>query len=72
MAFEPWMLGAIDEAGYIGIRDEHLARVAEELLADDKELIDQDDFEHACRMAGVDPENFTQDDLDRLEQDFLN
>ena len=72
MAFEPWMLGAIDEAGYNGIRDEHLARVAEKLLADDKEIIDQDDFERACRMAGVDPENFTQDDLDRLEQDYLN
>ena len=72
MEFKPWMLGAIDEAGYNGIRDEHLARVAEKLLATGKTTIDRATFEHACRMAGVAPENFTQADLDRLERDFLN
>ena len=29
--FEPWQLVAIDSAGYNGIRDEHLDRVADEI-----------------------------------------
>ena len=31
--FEPWQLGVLDEAGYNGIRDEHIERVAESLLS---------------------------------------
>lgn len=31
--FEPWQLGLIDEAGYNGIRDEHIEKVAESLLS---------------------------------------
>lgn len=72
MEFKPWMLGAIDEAGYNGICDEHLSRVAEKLLATGQTTIDRATFDHACRMAGVAPENFTQADLDRLERDYLN
>lgn len=72
MEFKPWMLGAIDEAGYNGIREEHLAQVAEKLLATGQTAIDRAAFDHACRMAGVAPENFSQADLDRLERDFLN
>ena len=30
--FEPWMLGIIDEAGYNGLTDEHIQRVADEIL----------------------------------------
>ena len=29
--FEPWQLGLIDEAGYNGIRPEHIRRVGDEL-----------------------------------------
>ena len=72
MGFEPWMLGAIDEAGYNGIRDEHLSRVAGQLLAGGRTVVDRSAFDHACRMAGVAPENFTQADLDRLEREFLH
>ena len=31
--FEPWELGMIDEAGYNGIREEHLEKVAASLLS---------------------------------------
>ena len=31
--FEPWQLAMLDDAGYNGIRDEHIDRVAESLLA---------------------------------------
>lgn len=72
MEFKPWMLGAIDEAGYNGIRDEHLARVARAILATGQSNIDRVTFDHACRSVGVSPDNFTQADLDRLENEYLN
>lgn len=71
MAFEPWQLGLIDEAGYNGIRDEHLERVAREIEKIPQDVIDTDDFRADCRRACVDPENFTQSDLDEL-QEYLN
>ena len=66
--FEPWQLGLIDEAGYNGIREEHIERVADSLLATGLTDIDRRTFEHHCRMCGIDPNNFTQEDLNRLEE----
>ena len=65
--FEPWQLAMIDEAGYNGIRDEHIDRVAASLLSTGLTNIDRDTFEHHCRMCGIDPDNFSQEDLDALE-----
>lgn len=48
--FEPWQLAAMDDAGYNGIRDEHI------------------EFDYHCHKCGVDPDNFTQADLDRLQE----
>lgn len=69
--FEPWQLAAIDQAGYNGIRDEHIEEVANSLLSENLTDVDRDTFEHHCRKCGIDPDNFTQADLDRL-QDKLN
>ena len=33
MMFESWQLAMLDDAGYNGIRDEHIDRAAESLLA---------------------------------------
>jgi hypothetical protein len=68
MNFQPWQLGMIDEAGYNGIRDEHIERVARELFAIGKTMIDRDTFDLACHRCGIDPDNFTQADLDALEE----
>lgn len=65
------MLGAIDEAGYNGIRDEHLERVAQEIEKLPQDVIDTDAFRGACWRAGVDPDNFNQGDMDDL-QCYLN
>ena len=43
--FEPWQLAMIDEAGYNGIRDEHIEKVAESLLASGLTEIDRSTFE---------------------------
>ncbi len=69
--FEPWQLGMIDEAGYNGIREAHLKKVAQSLLATDLDEIDAATFRRHCRQCGVDPDCFTQDDLGRL-QDLLD
>ena len=66
--FEPWMLGAIDEAGYNGIRDEHLDRVAEEIHKTGLSEIDRETFDCACRRAGVNPDLFDEDSLERLKK----
>lgn len=67
MTYEPWMLAAIDQAGYNGIRSEHISAVAAELLHTGLTEIDRSTFEAACRRCGVDPDCFTQEDLNKLE-----
>ena len=69
--FEPWQLAMIDRAGYNGIREEHIEAVAHSLRSTGLTEIDRATFESHCRRCGVNPNNFTQADLDRLV-DFLN
>lgn len=64
--FEPWQLGMIDEAGYNGIRDEHIDMVAESLSSAGMTVIDRNTFEHHCIMCGIEPSNFTKTDLEKL------
>ena len=69
--FEPWMLAAIDQAGYNGIREEHCNAVAREILNSGLTEVSRSDFDRACRCCGIDSNNFTQHDLNLL-QDLLN
>lgn len=66
--FEPWQLAMIDDAGYNGIRDEHVDCVAESLLATGLTEIDRSTFDCHCHKCGVDPDNLTQEDLERLQE----
>jgi hypothetical protein len=66
--FKPWQLAAMDDAGYNGVRDEHIDRAAESLLAADLTEIDRSTFDYHCRKCGIDPNNFTGADLDRLQE----
>ena len=68
MSFQPWMLGAIDDAGYNGIRDEHIDKVADRLLATGQTEIDRKTFDDACRSCGIRSDMFTQDNLDSLKE----
>lgn len=65
--FEAWMLAAIDDAGYNGIRDEHLDRVADEICKTGLSEIDTDTFDLACRRAGVDLDSFDTESVERLK-----
>ncbi|MBP0959164.1 MAG: hypothetical protein J5992_03470 [Oscillospiraceae bacterium] len=53
---------------YNGIRNEHIEKVAESLLSITLKEIDRDTFEHHCYLCGIDPDNFTDDDLDILKE----
>jgi hypothetical protein len=66
--FKPWQLALIDHAGYNGINDRHIDRVARSLQSVSGDMIDQSTFEHHCRKNGIDPKNFTPADLKRLQQ----
>jgi len=65
--FDAWMLAAIDDAGYNGIRDEHLDRVADEICKTGLSEIDRDTFECACSRAGVKSEMFEAESFERLK-----
>lgn len=66
--FEPWQLAMIDDAGYNGIRDEHIERLTQVLLSSGLSTIDRNTFENHCIRCGIEPSNFTQEDLENLER----
>lgn len=68
--FKPWQLAAMDDSGYNGIREEHIERLADSLRSTGLSDIDRETFERHCRKCGIEPDNFTQDDLDRLEDEL--
>ena len=66
--FDGWQLGLIDDAGYNGIRDDHIERVAREIENMGVSYVDNAVFNRACMNCCIDSENFTQADIDRLER----
>lgn len=68
MPFEPWQLAMMDQTGYNGIREEHVEEVAQEILQMGISQVSRQDFDRACWNCNIDPSNFTQADLDRLQE----
>lgn len=66
--YQPWMLAAMEEAGYMGISDEMIEKIAEELISYGEYEISREMFEAACREFNINPNNFKQEDLDRLQE----
>ena len=64
--FQGWQLAAIDDAGYNGIRDEHIEKVARVIEDSGMSHVGNEEFAWACRKCGIDPDTFTQADVDRL------
>lgn len=65
--FNPMELAMIDSAGYNGIREEHIEKVAVSLLSTGLTEIDRETFDRHCYRCGINPNNFTQSDLDALQ-----
>lgn len=71
MAFHPWMLAAMEEAGYGDTNEALLNRVANYLSHSPNDVVDTAEFRSACIACDVDPDSFTQADLDNLQSKLL-
>ena len=65
---DPGFLGFMESEGCMDTNEGLIARVAKVLNSSPNDTIDTDEFRVACRTAGVDPDSFTQKDLDRLQE----
>lgn len=66
--FEPWMLAAMEEEGYMDTSEGLINRVAKKLSQSPNDVIDTAEFRDACFSCGVDPDSFTQRDLETLQE----
>lgn len=67
MMFEPWMLAAMEDEGYMDTGHGLNMRVAKYLAKNGSDEIDTDEFRDACISCGVDPDSITQSDLDDIQ-----
>ena len=66
--FKPWMLAAMEDEGYMDTSDGLINRVAKYLAKSPNDTIDTAEFRSACIACKVDPNSFTQRDLDKLQK----
>ena len=67
MGYKAWHLAALEDAGYMDTNDSLINRVAHELAKSSSNLIATAEFRRACFACNVDPESFTQSDLEQLQ-----
>ena len=68
MSQEAWHLAAMEEYGYMDTNDGLINRVAHYLAKSPNDTINTDEFRRACIACNVDPDSFTQSDLDKLQR----
>ena len=68
MPFEPWQLAAMEEYGYMDTSTGLINRVAQYLAKSPNNIIGAEEFRSACVACGVDPDSFTQSDLNQLQK----
>ena len=66
--FKGWQLAAMEEVGYMDTSDGCINRVAHCLAKSPNDTIDTDEFRRACYACNVDPDSFTQSDLNKLQE----
>lgn len=66
--FKPWMLAAMEDEGYMDTSDGLINRVAKYLAKSPNDTIDTAEFRSDCIACNVDPDSFTQSDLDKLQK----
>ena len=65
--FEPWQLAMIDEAGYNGIRDEHIDKIAESILSSADDQINDTIISRHCYKCGINPYNLDSNDIIKIK-----
>lgn len=70
MAYDPWMLNAMEEYGYTNTNDGLINRVAVEIQRTHTNggNIADSEFRRACLNCGVNPSSFTQRDIEKLRR----
>lgn len=66
--FDVIHLVAMEEYGYIATHDGLINRVAYYLSKSPNSTIETEEFRRACYECDVDPDSFTQSDLDQLQR----
>lgn len=68
MSYKPWMLGAMEEAGYMTTNEGLINRVANALSESPNDVINTDEFRKVCISCNVDPDSFTERDFEALQK----
>ncbi len=68
MGYKVWHLAAMEAHGYMDTNDGLINRVAYYLAKSPNDTIDTAEFRQACIACNVDPDSFTQSDLDKLQR----
>ena len=66
--FKPWMLATMEDEGYMDTSDGLISRVAKYLAKSPNDTVNSSEFRGACVACGVDPDSFTQRELDKLQK----
>ncbi len=66
--FEAWQLAMMEDYGLTDTSTGLVNRVARRLAESPNECIDTAEFRSACFSCGVDPDSFTQSDLEQLQR----
>ena len=68
MGYKVWHLAALEDHGYMDTNDGLINRVAHCLANSTNNTISTEEFRQACIACNVDPDSFTQSDLDKLQR----
>ena len=68
MTFKPWHLAAMEDYGYTDTNTGLINRVARQLAKSPNDTIGSDEFRSACIACNVDPDSFTDSDLEQLQK----
>ncbi len=66
--FKDWQLAMMEDYGLMDTNTGLINRVARTLAKSPNDTIDTSEFRSACSSCGVDPDSFTQRDLDQLQR----
>ena len=66
--WEAWQLAALEDMGIIETSTGLVNRVARRLAESPNDTIENDEFRRTCLSCGVDPDSFTQGDLEQLQR----
>lgn len=66
--FKDWQLAMMEDYGLTDTNTGLINRVARQLAQSPNDTIETAEFRNACISCGVDPDSFTQSDLNQLQK----